>query len=134
MMYTLSRLVASVARFWPSCGFGIQSPFAFGFVKDVVRDRGRHEGYAALEARYGRTGEAVRLRKFYHRLLGYLERKGDLGTVVIIEGIHRDGETRRLWREVIASEKVGVSFDLYDCGIVFFDTKMHKRNYKVMLV
>lgn len=121
-------------RFGASHGFGIQSPFAFQFVMEVVRDRRKYEGYDSLEVQYGLTGQAVRLQKFYYRLLRYLERKDGLGSVIIVEGIHRNGERQKIWREIIASENVGVSFDLYDCGVVFLDSKVHKRNYKVMLV
>ena len=47
-------------------------------------------------------------------------------SVLILENIRRE---KALWQEVVSDERIGVTFDLYYCGIVMFDTKRHKHNY-----
>jgi hypothetical protein len=50
---------------------------------------------------------------------------------MIIVGIHHDKKSKSFWKKVIADHRTGVSFDLYYCGVIFFDHKMYKRNYIV---
>ncbi len=50
----------------------------------------------------------------------------DERTVLVLENIQRD---RQLWQEIVSDPHTGISYDLYDCGIVLFDTKRHKKNY-----
>lgn len=52
-------------------------------------------------------------------------------SVMMVEGIRRNSETKRLWKKLRQSEKVGVTFDLYYVGITFFDKKRYKQNYIV---
>lgn len=52
-------------------------------------------------------------------------------SLLILEGIHDDKRTLAYWRELMMDVRVGVTFDLYDCGLIFFDKKHHKRNYIV---
>jgi hypothetical protein len=47
-------------------------------------------------------------------------------TMVVIDGIHRNKDN---WQKVVSDERTVVTFDLYYCGIVFFDKKRHKQNY-----
>lgn len=134
MFYSLRRFIFSVKRLGASHGFGIQSPFAYQFVTEVVRDKKYHGEYSCLQHGNRNHGQRIRLQKFYVRLTNYLNTKETLGDVVVVEGIHESKQAYLMWREVIKMEKVGVSFDLYDCGVVFFDKRMHKINYEVMLV
>lgn len=53
----------------------------------------------------------------------------DDGTVIMLADIHKDKEMHRLWREVVSGQRGVVSFDLYYCGLVFFDKKRIKQNY-----
>jgi predicted O-methyltransferase YrrM len=55
--------------------------------------------------------------------------KGD--TVFVFEGIKDTVSMRRLWKTVCAHPEVTVTLDLYSIGIVFFNKKLHKRNYTV---
>ncbi len=128
----MRRLFYSIIR-WPrSHGFGVQSPFAFRFVTEVVRSHripehlpsGFYEQFSTKDKR---------LLSFYGRLYDFLIREKGLERVYVIEGIHDDAESYSLWMEIIQDEKVVVSFDLYDCGVLFFDGKLPKFNYKVML-
>ena len=50
-------------------------------------------------------------------------------SVVIIEHIHKDKHTTQYWKQLVADSRVGVSFDLYYCGVLFLNTKMYKQNY-----
>jgi hypothetical protein len=45
-----------------------------------------------------------------------------------VEGIYRDWQR---WKEWVQDERVGVTFDLYYCGIVFFDKKRYKFYYVI---
>ena len=55
----------------------------------------------------------------------------DEKSVLIIEDIAYDDTARQMWRSLLASPKVSVSYDLYYCGVAFFDVKRGKANYIV---
>ncbi len=132
MIKSLRRFFFSIVRLSRSHGFGIQSPFAFHFVTQVVRDNKYHDYYSSIDSNF--KGSALRLKKFYLRLLAFLSEEQCFNVVYIIEDIHSSDQTYALWESIIQSSKVVVSFDLYDCGVVILDGNMHKFNYKVMLV
>ena len=52
-------------------------------------------------------------------------------TIIVIEDIHWDKSTLRQWKKIITNKKVTISFDLYYCGIIFFDNQRYKQNYIV---
>ena len=54
--------------------------------------------------------------------------KCDERSVVVIEGIWRDW-TR--WHEMERDVRCGTTFDLYYCGIIFYDIKRFKHNYQI---
>lgn len=60
-------------------------------------------------------------------LAALLERATEC-SVLVVSDLWRD---RRQWRTVVADARVSVSFDLYYCGIAFFDSRRSKHNYKV---
>lgn len=51
------------------------------------------------------------------------------GSVIMLHDIHADREARRLWKDITADLRGVVTFDLYYCGLVFFDDKRYKQNY-----
>ena len=51
------------------------------------------------------------------------------GSAAVLVGIHGDKAMRKLWRRVVAEQQGVVTFDLYWCGLVFFDVKRYKQNY-----
>lgn len=53
------------------------------------------------------------------------------GSVAVLLDIGRDGRARRLWRDIVAGRQGVVTFDLYYCGLVFFDRKRYKQNYVI---
>lgn len=54
--------------------------------------------------------------------------KVDSRSVIVIERIYQDWN---IWHEIERDSRTGVTFDLYYCGIIFFDTKRQKLHYKV---
>lgn len=50
-------------------------------------------------------------------------------SVMIAEGIKRNKTCRDKWKKIVNSESTGITFDLYYCGIAFFDTSRYKQNY-----
>ncbi len=51
------------------------------------------------------------------------------GSVAVLLDIYRDKAMRRLWRGTAADMQGVVTFDLYYCGLIFFDRKRYKQNY-----
>lgn len=49
----------------------------------------------------------------------------------IIGGIHDSKEKKEWWKQVVAGEDTGITFDLYDIGLVFFDKTRYKQHYIV---
>lgn len=52
-------------------------------------------------------------------------------SVFVVEDICTNPVASRMWQRLVESEKVSVSYDLYYCGIAFFDIDRHKTNYIV---
>jgi hypothetical protein len=51
-------------------------------------------------------------------------------SILIIDGIAHNSAMKDLWKQLKNRPEVRVTIDLYALGIVFFDTKLHKQNYK----
>lgn len=179
---------------WPrSYGFGVQSPFAYRFVRFVVNEKWPYYAYGALydaepiadktmlkrcrlclrlanhlqpkrwwmslpeAATYAtyvgagcRKTEVIRdcarrmvsesaasqvlmmaLTADWEELFDRFAAVATQHSVLLVTDIDATKESRRAWRRLVDDDRTGVSFDLLDCGIVFFDLKMHKRNYKI---
>lgn len=52
-------------------------------------------------------------------------------TIFVFEGIKASRKMREFWKEVCSYPEVTVTVDLYSMGIVFFNKKLHKRDYIV---
>ena len=53
------------------------------------------------------------------------------GSVFVFEGIKASRKMREFWKEICSHPEVTVTIDLYSMGIVFFNKKLHKRDYIV---
>ena len=54
--------------------------------------------------------------------MGCMDERG----ILIVKDLWR---CHQFWQQIIDDKRSRVMFDLYYCGIVFFDTKREKRNY-----
>lgn len=52
-------------------------------------------------------------------------------SMFVLEGIHYSTPMKAFWKQCIADDRVGITFDLYDFGILFFDKKKLKQHYIV---
>lgn len=52
-------------------------------------------------------------------------------TVCVINHIHRGKTMRDAWKELQQQPRVSVTIETGSVGIVFFDNKLHKRNYRI---
>lgn len=64
-------------------------------------------------------------KAFYESVIA----RSDENTVLIVEGIAKNRSSKMFWKMIVADSRTGVTFDLYDCGLVFFDKKRFKENY-----
>ena len=52
-------------------------------------------------------------------------------SMMVLEGIHRNASSLRLWHALQADQHTGITFDLYTYGVAFFDHARHKQHYLV---
>lgn len=52
-------------------------------------------------------------------------------SVIVLEGIHYTDDMRAFWEQCVSDERVGITFDLYDLGIMLFDKSKIKQHYIV---
>lgn len=64
-------------------------------------------------------------------LIAFLTKVTNENSFVVIRGLRTNSKNRLLWKSLIARDEVIVSLDLFHLGIVFFDKKYHKKNYKL---
>lgn len=64
-------------------------------------------------------------------LVEYLFKVTDKESFIIVKGIRTKKRHRLLWNSLVDSDKVTVSLDLFNEGILFFNPKLYKRTYKI---
>jgi len=52
-------------------------------------------------------------------------------SVFVIQDIYKSSVMKKLWKQLVADERTGISFDLYDLGVLFFDKSKIKQHYIV---
>lgn len=67
------------------------------------------------------------VEEVFNRCLPYIHEE----TVFVLEGIGYSYAMKRLWRKLKSNNQVFVTFDLYDLGILFFDSNKFKQHYIV---
>lgn len=68
---------------------------------------------------------------FVRSVFDAVARRATPQTALLVNGINVGREMKRLWREMVCDERSGITFDLYDAGIVLFDRKITKQDYIV---
>ena len=80
------------------------------------------------KAEFGESSELIRLtlEGDYRARMAAIFNRVESHSVLVVEAIRTN---RAFWREILADERTGVTFDLYYCGIVMFDKKRQKHHY-----
>lgn len=68
---------------------------------------------------------------YVEKVFDYCIQRSHSGSVFVIEGIQYSKAMRKLWKRFIHEDKAGITFDLYDLGIIFFDKSKIKQDYRV---
>lgn len=139
-----------LCRIGKSKGFGIQSPWAYGFVKDVITEQLPYYAYEEMEQQF--SGGELKRKKLYFRVMNFIKRDElhvfDLNKIplsyiesfleeepdcvaFIVEGMFANKKTLEVWRRIKELKSVGVTFDLYDFAICFLATELYKQHYKL---
>lgn len=194
-MSQIGSLLVWLRRSRHSRGFGVQSPWAYRFIRYVVNEHYPYYAYDDLSRLYeGYPKQIQKLCRLYFRIANFwqaeqaldysaasetdvirlygtfmkrgcnklevvpirhaadfssvrlmrLSVEGDYrqvfekavslanaSTMIIVEQIKRDKESRTFWKSIVDDPRCISTFDLYYCGIIFFDKKRYKENYVV---
>lgn len=65
------------------------------------------------------------------KLIDYLFSNVNEDSFIFIDGIRTKRKQQMLWKKLIRRDEVIISMDLFHVGILFFDKRFFKRNYKL---
>ena len=90
-------------RWWHSKGFGIQSPWAYKLVTEVLSNR------KDLQSR------------LQDALIGY--------EWILVEDIN--GKNRTQWQSIVNDPRATATFDMKKSGLAVYDPKRYKQHYTI---
>lgn len=70
-------------------------------------------------------GHTPYYKEIFERTLSYVSEQ----SCFIIGCPYQDNEKKEWWKQLQKDDRVSITFDLYDIGLVFFDKKRIKQNY-----
>ena len=133
-------------------GFGVQSPTAYSFLRKVVNEKGFLRNYRQSHSDFSSYPQdeskqkrlLFRIRTVYPNVVelsaSSLLKREDFqqflwnvsdDTVLVVTDINLDAEYRKVWLRLVADDRTVLTFNLVDCGIVFFDKTKFKQNFNV---
>lgn len=134
----LCRLYFRIANFWQA---EQALDYSAASENDVIRlyDTFMKRGCNKLEVvpvRHAADFSSVRLMRLsvegdYRQVFEKAVSLANASTMIIVEQIKRDKESRTFWKSIVDDPRCITTFDLYYCGIIFFDKKRYKENYVV---
>ena len=134
----LCRLYFRIANFWQA---EQALDYSAASENDVIRLYGTFmkRGCNKLEVvpvRHAADFSSVRLMRLsvegnYRQVFEKAVSLANASTMIIVEQIKRDKESRTFWKSIVDDPRCISTFDLYYCGIIFFDKKRYKENYVV---
>lgn len=133
LSYLVHRTLSRLLRVPRSRGFGVQSPWAYRFLREVLMAREGSDRQLPFAERLRRrcrhvwTIDASASPDEIDAILSTAQPP----EVLLVSGIKRSRTARRFWRQLLCAPRIGVAFDCFDFGLLFFDRKLHKRVYRV---
>ena len=69
-------------------------------------------------------------QQWFKAALGYVNES----SLIVVEDIHKSKEHYTWWKTVQQLKEVGITYDLYEVGLIFFDKSKIKQHYKVNFI
>ncbi len=97
--------------------------------KDVVKtlDKLEEDIRSLGEVGLLHIGHTPYYKEVFEQVLPYVNSR----SCIIVGNLYQSKEKKDWWNQVKEDERVRLTFDLYDVGLVFFDKKRVKQNYIV---
>lgn len=139
---TTHLIITALPRAIHRRGFGVQSPWAYELVRDVLFESLQYYAYEEQHLTTRRQKQLFRIKNHYrHQPLIIIDDKAHVAaeryeealrhitpdTILILENI--DNENARLWDAIVKDPRAIVTFDMRHRGMVTFDPKRIKQNY-----
>lgn len=139
---TTHLLLTALPRAIHRRGFGIQSPWAYELIRDVLYEPLHYYAYKEQELNAPLEQQLFRIRNHFkgHPMV-VIEEKGEVAaqqyeetvqqvtpdTILIMEHIH--DENADLWTRTVNDPRAIITFDMRKRGMVIFDPQRIKQNY-----
>ena len=139
---TIHLILTSPSRALHRRGFGVQSPWAYELVRDVLFEHAAYYAYQEQHLDTHLQQQLFRIRNHYrgHPIL-LIDEKGPAAenrydtlithitpdSILIVE--HTHNENADLWDRIVADPRAIITFDMGQRGMVTFDPKRIKQNY-----
>ncbi len=123
-------------------GFGIQSPWAYELIRDVLYEQLHYYAYEERNLRTPLQRQLFRIENHFrlHPMV-VIDQTGQEAvdmyeqtaehatsdTVAVVE--HADGRNARLWQLAVDDPRAIITFDMGKRGLIVFDTARVKQNY-----
>ena len=90
-------------------------------------------GVKDAEGNFAYSDGSGSLGSFFYTFpcLLYTSCNSSSNSIIIIENIHVSKEASMRWKSIVHDARVGRTFDLYYCGIIFMDKEKCKQHYIV---
>ena len=147
ILLTLKRPFIWLYRFRHRCGYGVHSPFAFNLITHVIYESTAYYKYEELAKAQKQLElekdkrwkyESKKVKRLLYRHPDFVEEVFRIcstrtrgKSVFVIEGIRYTPQMFALWKRMKQDGWAGITFDLYDLGIIFFDKTKIKQDYIV---
>lgn len=133
LFYAIQRIIAQQLRRPRSRGYGVQSPWVYRFVREVAMAKEGNHSEEPFQKRLQHWCEFVAVYDVATdpQTIDWQMARMKPPNALVLKGIHRNRRNYRYWLEILEDERVGLAFDCFDFGVLFFDLKMHKHVYKI---
>lgn len=139
---TISLILTAIPRAIHRRGFGVQSPWAYELVRDVLYESLPYYAYDEQNLSSPMQQQLFRIRNhFQGQPIVVIDEKGEKAsqqceevlqtvtpdTVLILE--HINDENADLWTRMVDDSRTIITFDMRKRGMIIFDNKRIKQNY-----
>ena len=139
---TISLILTAIPRAVHRRGFGVQSPWAYELVRDVLFETLPYYAYDEQKLSTPLQRQLFRIQNhFQGQPIIVIDEKGEQAsqrgeevlqtatpdTVLILE--HINDENAVLWTKMVDDPRAIITFDMRKRGLVIFDKKRIKQNY-----